>query len=351
MSVKVNEKENLTLSLYLESFQEPLFVKYSKFDQSFVDSLDPYTVKTVVSIILVSYVVGSYFKSAIYQHMYDQGKQIINKPIDILILVQALVVHLSCILMFLTYTIGLVFDITFSEYLGEAWCHASWYSSVFCFGYRFYSGLGIAIVRLLYIKSPHCVKDNGLRMRLVTTIILCTVAIAAVLTIAIGIENGQNSRRQVSWNFCIGKSQAFREVVNNYSVIRGTTQPGSDLIGKVAITTIPLAIVAEIICYIFFFEHLYSHNEGLLSREVLPLENVKQRHRVNAFTFVVQFYHFLVEMALVLIAGYTMQNSSKVRDRLLMVVCFWVEFGVLSVVEVMVSSNLRKKLPHNRYLL
>ena len=351
MSVKVNEKQNLTLSLYLESFQEPLFVKYSKFDQSFVDSLDPYTVKTVVSIILVSYVVGSYFKSAIYQHMYDQGKQIINKPIDILILVQALVVHLSCILMFLSYTIGLVFDITFSEYLGEAWCYTSWYSSVFGFVYRIYSGLGIAILRLFYIKSPHYLKDNVVRMRLVIMIMVCSLAITALVTIGYGTGNGQISRRQVGWNFCIGKSEGFREVVHIYSVIRGTTQPGSDLIGKIAITTVPLAIVAEIICYIFFFEHLYSHNERLLSRNVLTLEKIKQRHRENAITFCVQFYNFVVETALALIIGYTMQDSSNVTHRLLFSVCCWSEFGVLSVVEVMLSGNLRQKLPHNRYFL
>ena len=349
MYIKDNEIQNLTLTMHLESFHEPLFVKYSNFEQTITDSLDSTTEKVVVLIFLVSFAVGTYFKAALYQHMYDQGKHIIDKPIDILILVQALVDHLATALVVINFTIGLMFDITFSEYLGEAWCYTSWYSSVFGFVYRIYSGLGIAILRLFYIKSPHYLKDNVLRMRLVIMIMVCSLAITALVTIGYGTGNGQISRRQVGWNFCIGKSEGFREVVHNYSEIRGTVKPVSDFISKIAVMMVLPGIVAEIICYILFFHYLYSHNERLLSRNVLTLEKIKQRHRENAITFCVQFYNFVVETALALIIGYTMQDSSNVTHRLLFSVCCWSEFGVLSVVEVMLSGNLRQKLPHNRY--
>ena len=71
--------------------------------------------------------------------------------------------------MFLTlnYSVGLILDITFSDYLGDTWCNIIWYSGVYGGAYRAIGSLGLAILRLIYIKSNYVISDPFGKIRVV----------------------------------------------------------------------------------------------------------------------------------------------------------------------------------------
>ena len=88
----------------------------------------------------------------------------------------------------------------------------------------------------------------------------------------------------------------------------------------------------------------------MLSRKVLNLHQVRERRRKNAITFFGQFYGFLVECVLYFGLMYTMQKDSDINVRMGLLIGLAVEFGIVSVVEVLTSQHLALHLPHNRYI-
>ena len=341
------EFRNQTLSFQLGTFIEALHVQSSYLELNAFDSLNHFGEIFIVSILLGSLTIGSYFKFPLYAHMYDSYKEITNKPIDFLILFQAAVQHVVCVMMTAYYTIGLIFNLTYSEIFGEAWCNIPWYACGFSIAYHNFGSFGVAILRLFYIKFPYQVKDNVRRMKLMFAILISCIAITTLVAIAFGIGNGPASRKQVIWNFCTGTPEALREVVHNYSLLTGTTTAQYEFGPKLIIVIALAAAVGEFICYLLFFHHLYHHNERM--RKVLRVGEVKKRHRRNAITFLAQFYGFVVECAINAGFIYTIRESSDISFRLMLVICISAEFGLLSVVEVLTSDGLRRNLPHNRF--
>ena len=210
-------------------------------------------------------------------------------------------------------------------------------------------GLGIAILRLFYIKSPYQVRDHTNQKKWQLILLVTCILISTTMAIGFGIGNGPASRKQVIWNFLSGKSETFREIVYNYSMNRGIIMINSDLIPKLVLLIELGGIIAEFVCYVLFFKHLYSHNEDMLKKKRLPVGEVKNRHRTNAITFLGQFYGFVVECMITFALVYTMKGSSDIRYRMFLVIGYYVEFGVLTIVEVSTSQNLVRYLPHKRH--
>ena len=117
---------NKTLSIYVNTAVENIFVENSQLERTNFESLNQRWEDVVVLGLIASLVIGSYCKCSLYQYMFDKYKKKEIKSIDLLILIQALIEHLVCILMVTTFVIGITLDITFSEYFGEVWCNIPW---------------------------------------------------------------------------------------------------------------------------------------------------------------------------------------------------------------------------------
>ena len=335
------------ITLYLDNSIDNLSIQKSNLELDALTAMNGFGTSIVVCSLLASVLVGTYYKYPIYRYMYDNSDEVTNKPVDLLILFQAIVEHLACIVMVTFLSVGMVFDISFASYFGEMWCFLPWIAASFGVAYRTIGSLGIAILRLIHIKKagqsdkvPGYVKWIVLLACIVVTILVC---------IGYGLGNGPASRKQVIWNLCTGSSEALRKSVYEYSLARGLVKGESDLISNLALSIPAFGVLAEFGCYIFFFYHLYSHDEGMVARKILPAVEVRKRHRKNAITFLGQFYCFLVELAITIGFFYTMQETAKVGNRACLLVGLWVEFGILSVIEVMTSTTLKTNLPHNRF--
>lgn len=336
---------NKNISFYLENQFEQLFINDSKLELSSLDSLNLVGETVVASCLVVSISIGSYFKSALYHYLYDNFKLFGSKPINVLILIQAIIQHFTCLFMVINYTVGLYFNFTVSEHLGEAWCNLPWYVQAFGAGYRNFGSLGIAIIRLLLIKRNNWIKDKLDVMK--SIVLAASLILSAMFAVGFGMGNGPASRKQVTWNFCTGKSENFREIEHNYSLLTGEAADESEFLSEMALIVSLISVGLELTCYIMFFRHLNDHDEGMLKKKILSTGEVKRRRRQNAITFLGQFYGFGVEMLVYSGLIYTMREKASINYRLGLVVGFWIEFGLLSGVEVMTSTNLKHYLPHN----
>ena len=146
---------NETLPLYFGRSLEVLFINEFYLELSSIDSLGVSSERIADSSLLVSLIVGPYFKSALYSYFYLNFMNLKENPINLLILLQAIIQHLICVFMIVNYVEGLNFNITFVEHFGEFWCIVFWNFQIYGVAYRNIGSLGLAIARLLYIKCSN----------------------------------------------------------------------------------------------------------------------------------------------------------------------------------------------------
>ena len=168
-------------------------------------------------------------------------------------------------------------------------------------------------------------------------------------SIGFGTGNGQASRKQVTWNWCVGRNEKLRETLHEYSLISGTATTESEFLAKLSLLTTILGVISEFFCYLMFFSHLHSNDKNLFTKKLIKEVEYKRRRQINCMTFSGQFYGFLVECTTYIAVYTTLKKNSNISFRLAIAICYWVEFGIVSVVEVMTSENLRRYLPHNLY--
>ena len=349
MYKEVIKTNNKPLFIDFEGDIQTLFILDFKLELSALDSLNQYSESILIVVLLGSIFVGTYFKSALFCYLYDTRTELESRPINLLILTQAILQNLIYFLIVTFYVTGLLFDITYSEVFGEAWCNVPWFAQVLGLMHRNFNSLGMAIFRLLLIKY-HCWAKNTIGQKnLLGVILTFVVIITLTLTIGCGMGNGPASRRKVILNFCTNASLGFRDIHHQYSLLTGTAVHEPEVMPAVVIALSLLSIIAELICYILFFGHLYKNDEGLLAKKLLPAVEIKRRHRKNAITFLGQFYGFVAAFVLYFGMAFTLQEGSDVTIRLWLVVGLPIEFGIVSVVEVMTSNCLVQYLPHNYF--
>ena len=342
-TIKTKDK---SLDFEVNDSVESLFIQDFELEINALDSLNIYSESTLVLCLFGSLVIGGYFKSALYCYLYDTRNELGNRPINLLILIQAITQHILYFLVVSFYVTGLIFNITYSESVGEFWCNVPWYAQVVASAYRSINSLGMAIFRLLLIKCNFWVKDKiGMKKMFGATLTLVIIITTLVVT-GFSMGNGPGTRRQVIWNFCTGESLKFREIEHQYSLLTGAIVPESELMAFLAVALVTLGVLIELFCYVTFFAHLYKNDSGLLAKKLLPADEIKRRYRKNAITFFGQFYGFVSGMMLYLGVLLTFQEGSDVTLRLWIILWQAIEFGIVSVVEVMTSECLPNYLPH-----
>ena len=185
------------------------------------------------------------------------------------------------------------------------------------------------------------------KKRLLSIILATSVLMSVVLAVGFGIGNGPGSRKQVTWNFCIGKSEEFRENLHNYSLIQGTIVPEDEFAPKLVLHILLSSVVVELVCYLVFFGYMYRHNRYIMKKNILEVEVIIKRHQKNAITLMGQFYSFSVELILYIGMIFSMSKNTDIVYRMIVIVGFYVEFGLVSFVEVMTSRSLREYQLHN----
>ena len=105
-----------------------------------------------------------------------------------------------------------------------------------------------------------------------------------------------------------------------------------------------LATVGEVVCYVLFFYEAYRHDNGAI-KDLLDPQVTKQRNRKNLTTFLGQMYAFATECGfLVIFLIILATDSTDTSTKAMALVIKTMEFGGLSLVEIITSENLRNMM-------
>ena len=159
-----------------------------------------------------SLIVGTIAKKAIYSHIFKT--KISEQPINILILSEHLVRHACSIVLLASLSISLMFDGSIRQMIerfdlmkSTSYCWFYHYAGTFMVVYLNQNGLGIAIVRLLYIKKGTWLKNTFGEMKLMKIMKICVISSALVLTHLFAIENNP---QRTAFNMCMGHTEKFQ---------------------------------------------------------------------------------------------------------------------------------------------
>ncbi len=142
-------------------------------------------------------------------------------------------------------------------------------------------------------------------------------------------------------------SHRFKALVLEY---QGVIEPESFVLRATLMFVALFFLLAEIVCYMIMYKHLYNHDTLMMKNSVISNETYRNRQRTNIISMGGQFCSFLFELSYVssmiicttLIESYSATNMKEMY--FVFKIC---EFGFLSTVQVLSSRELRNVLKHS----
>lgn len=295
-------------------------------------------------ILATSFLVGSFFKAILYCFVFegDTKHNWTQRPINALTLTSAFVHHVTHAWLVVWYLLALLADEPLVDLLDSNWCHITQYIGVYGITYLSVGSLGISIYRVLYIRNELWVKNTIGERPLLTIICFLGIAISGLITMTFNME-GSSSRFQI--NMCNGISGTQAQIIMEYQVQQTNEPLPTTYLQMGSISSCLMFQMIEFSIYIWFFIHRYRHDNGNISK-LLTEDIVRSRNMKNIGTFLGQFYGFIVEFSFLLVI-FLLTISEDVENnhtKALLVMIKFVDFGLLSAVEVMTSPNLRSLL-------
>ena len=295
-------------------------------------------------ILATSFLVGSFFKAIVYCFVFegDTKNNWTQRPINALTITSAFVHHVTHAWLVVWYILALLVEEPLVDLFGSNWCHITQYVGVYGIVYLSVGSLGLSIYRVLYIRNKLWVMDAIGERRLLTIICFLGLAISGLITITFNMESSSN---HFQINMCKGISGTQAQIVMEYQIQQGNEWLPTSYLQMGSISSCLTFQMVEFSIYIWFFYHRYRHDNGNIS-QLLTEDIVRSRNMKNIGTFLGQFYGFIMEFSFLFVVFLLtiFEDVENNHTKALLVMIKFVDFGLLSAVEVMTSPNLRSLL-------
>ena len=298
---------------------------------------------TCVCITATLLVVGSYFKSILYKHMYHKFQSKQNKSVDILILTAAVIQHVGAIFYVFNMFFTVWNDLSILDIFGQWYCLITViYLSKFEIVYTIIGRFGLAIFRTVLILKGHLVKKPFVQKFAVAATVFGGLLLTAVIVLTHG---GHTHVQKFHEQTCMHPSKFTLGIFADYDSSRGNDLPTTSLLNQIQHIGLMLVLIAEITMYISFFHKLYKNDNNEQLKRLLGADTIKQRNRENAITFLGQVYGFVFQMAfMVFIVLLFSIGKNSILFSSFLLGTRTLGFALFSIVEVMTSEALKAKL-------
>ena len=283
--------------------------------------------------------VGLIYKLAIFKHIFREQKKKELSPINVLILILCLVQTFGVLFAQIYETLVVYHGENLKYVTGPSFCLIARLAIGFEMIYSIIGGVGIALYRILLIKCDTWVKYECGETNLLRLILISGIALASGFWIMIFCADDLGT---ITNNCVMIPGSDFLEVIGEYQKSLGRFQSYVYLnqLRRYLGMAMVLMTLAELTIYIFFFRHLYIHDNSDTLLKALGASAIKTRNKRNALTFFAQFCSFIFEisfMILMLLASLATPNKSHAY----LLAIFWkkISFAVVAVLEVRTSRN------------
>ena len=341
-----------------ESFIQTIKIRTYEFPIEYVDMLVlsnisnekipllslPFHIKRLLAVaMLVSLVIGSYYKSIMYNYVCTTNRKNrgwMHRPINILIVTSAVVHHATHFWVGMVYAIMLMMDISMADAVSDRFCQITYIVGLYGLMYLSVGSFGITLYRITYMKREYWIKHVIGEKRLLGIILTLSVFICGIM---VHLYNFETVKERSFLNTCFGSSSSDVQIMIDYELSLGAQILTTAVLRKLTNIVLICIQVIELSIYIWFFHTRYKQDNGKI-RHLLTQENIKDRNIQNVTTFVGQFYGFVVEYAFLLITLICthLGNDGSIHLQSYATVIKFIDFGLLSAVDVYSSPVLRR---------
>ena len=301
----------------------------------------------LATIMLISLLVGSYFKGIMYAYVFSTNKENrgwMHRPINVLIITSSVIHHISHIWMWSWYVITFLLAAPVSDVLGFHWCQIMQIVGGFGLCYLTVGGVGITIYRLLFIKCEDWVK-YVIGQECLLVIILSTSFLFCWIIVFMYAWEGSLSRPTLNTtlNQCQGVSILYSQILIEYELSRGLPMKTTSHLQIIAVGLCIAMQTFELLSYIYIFYYRYKNDNGNVAR-LLTHDVTRDRNLKNVQTFIGQFYGFLTEYAFLFfwLIVIMLSDEQTYSVKTYANVVKFMDFGILSAVEYFTSPILRQ---------
>ena len=204
------------------------------------------------------------------------------------------------------------------------------------------NGSGMAVYRLFCIKNNSLIQGKIKERRLFEVLHVGGLIFTFLLTFMFIYEDSSD---RIALNQCSGKSEYVAQIWLDFRIIQGAELALTRTYTVISLSTVIGMTLVEFGCYISFFHLMYTQDNGRITL-LLPKDVTRHRNRRNAISFVGHIYSFVVEFGF--FAGtLAVHLISNMEVKYFGSVAIFMEFGLLSAVEVLTSEPMRKSIVGN----
>ena len=300
-------------------------------------------IKVITSVaIVVSLVIGSYFKSIMYRYVFTSNKNNrgwMHRPINVLTISSAIIHHISSVSVGIWSVALMISESPFGQTLGAQYCELMDVVLIYGIAYLSVGSLGISFYRVLYIKHQQWVKFVIGEGRLLSIVLSLSIAVSGILVFLYKLETSSN---RILLNACYGESFMYGNFLIDYGLAAGHQVINTTYLQKGSLAIAMGFQSIEFVIYIWVFYIRFKNDNGNIKR-VLTVEAVRDRNIKNVGTFLGQFYSFLTEciflLTILVMSIFVDEETHHLKSYIFLAKI--IEFALLSAVEVFSSPSLR----------
>ena len=336
-----NDWNNVVTAIETESILQPKLLNHSYVLQY-----------SLVGVHWIFLAIGSYFRLILYRYFYGQFKQKSIKTIDRLILVLAILHHLSIFFGTTEITLKVLNIQWLSEStFGYAACIFKSYFYKIELTYQYIGSLCLACYRFLYIKKGFFVKDVVGEENMANVMLFLGIGIStSMICVPRMFDQGWS---HLEWEPCLNMPQTLHalEFLDSYEQSRGLMSPLTNWRRAFGVPLMidMLATITEMCLYILFFHFMYKNDNNERLARLLEPSVIRQRNKTNAITFFGQFCSFVFEITGEVLFIVAAANSAPEEDGgndlfIYAFLCRPATFLAMSIIEVITSNTLRSRM-------
>ena len=295
----------------------------------------PSAIQVFAMIILINLLVGNVFTVLVFRTAHKSGS---TKPLNLLILVDQgfkmfgntwhiCVVAASALFLWSDESIPL------AKYTGATFCRVSLFVGILSVISNIAFGMGIALMRLLFIKYPLVIQ--GVEVRTSLQMIFGCLVITLFASYPIFV---MPSRQQKTDDVCLGRSREFNPILYDY--LASNKEP---IVIHGLIITGFIFVIVEFFVYSYICMYLYNHDQSM--RSILPGPTLKKRHNKNALDLFGHMLSFVIDNLTLIVAQVGIQFLVASDFTKVIIYAFALSsYGIYSFCQILLSRILKLEL-------
>ena len=316
----------------LQGKLSPVLISLQEFPNSWVST--PYSIKVFTVTMAVNLFFGNLFSALVFRLIWKNEL----KPINVMTCIDEgfKMVGYTWNIWVITLSANRVFSDSpqppLATYTGEDFCHISYFIGATGVVSNIGFGLGIALMRLLYVRYP--TKIQSIEFKMAGGILLACFTIIFTVTCAFFLSPKKTTTTD---DLCLGFTREMVIVLCEYK-----TPNNNPIIFHFIISFGFLFVTSEFFIYLNICFYLYKHDQSMKS--IIPDRTLRSRNNKNAMDMFGHMFSFFLDNIILILSSIKYVEMQSDLAKVLLQALALSNYGINGLCQILLSRRLQLEL-------